>query len=373
LKLKGEKEKFYTGPVQREYVLDEGDLVVAMTDLTQNAPILGSAATIPESGRFLHNQRLGKIVDLDTELATRDFVYYLFNSDQVRAQIRGSATGATVRHTAPGRIYDVRVALPPLPVQRRIAGILSAYDELIENCERRIRVLDEMARSLYHEWFVLFRYPGHEKVPLVESALGPIPKGWSTAAFGGLYETSSGGTPSRSHPEYFQDGRIDWVKSQELLDRFIVATEERITGEGLAASSAKIFPANTVLLALYGATIGRLAILSRDAATNQACCAVMPKTAPFGREFAFFTLLMNRARIIGLRLGAAQQNISQALVKTLECIRPADDVVARYTRCTAGVLEQVLNLQRRAANLRRTRELLLPRLLSGELSVEDVA
>jgi len=121
LKLKGDKEKHYTGEFPDEYLLRRGDLLVAMTDLTQNAPILGSPAFIPEDGRFLHNQRLGKIVNLKTDEALPEFVFYLFNMASVRDQIRGSASGATVRHTSPSRIYDVSVKFPPLPLQRRIA------------------------------------------------------------------------------------------------------------------------------------------------------------------------------------------------------------------------------------------------------------
>jgi type I restriction enzyme, S subunit len=264
-------------------------------------------------------------------------------------------------------LHMIPVRVPPLPVQRRIAGILSAYDELMENSQRRIRLLEAMARALYREWFVNFRFPGHEKHPRVASPLGHIPQGWEVTTFGELYNTGSGGTPSRTRPEYFENGTIDWVKSQELLDAFVLSTEERITERALKESSAKLFPANAVLIALYGATIGKLAILSRAAATNQACCAVLPKRPGFGREFAFLTLLLNRERIIGLRLGAAQQNISQVLLKNFECLKPAEELVRRFSEQTAPFFDGILTLQRQIQNLRRTRDLLLPRLLSGQI------
>jgi type I restriction enzyme S subunit len=112
------------------------------------------------SDRFLHNQRLGKIVNLDEANLDRGFLYYLFNSAKVRDQIKATATGATVKHTAPERIYAVEIELPSLPIQRKIAAILSAYDDLIDNHTRRIAILEEMAQSLYREWFVHFRFPG---------------------------------------------------------------------------------------------------------------------------------------------------------------------------------------------------------------------
>src|ERR1019366_4478535 len=98
-------------------------------------------------------------------------IYYLFNYKPVRQQIRASASGTKIRHTAPSRIADVKVRIPSLPIQERIGVILSAYDDLIENSQRRIRILETMARSLYREWFVNFRFPGHEKIKLITTVL----------------------------------------------------------------------------------------------------------------------------------------------------------------------------------------------------------
>ena len=282
-------------------------------------------------------------------------------------------TGVNVPHISGQQILDFAFTLPPLPLQWQIAGILSAYDKLMENSQRRIRILEAMARALYREWFVHFRFPGHEKVPRVASPLGDIPKGWEVTTFGVLYNTGSGGTPSRTRPEYFIDGTIDWVKSQELLDGFVLSTEERITERALEESSAKLFPANAVLIALYGATIGKLAILARAAATNQACCAILPKRAPFGREFAFLTLLLNRERIISLRLGAAQQNISQILLRNFECLKPTNELVRCFSEQVGPLFDGILMLQKKIQNLRRTRDLLLPRLLSGQMELASIS
>jgi type I restriction enzyme S subunit len=301
-----------------------------------------------------------------------EYFYYWLKANTYEILGRADEAGHGTKRLQTDRLLSLRVRLPPLSVQRRIAGILSAYDDLIENNQRRIKILEEMARSLYREWFVNFRFPGHEKVPLVDSPLGKIPQGWEVSTLGELYNTSSGGTPSRKHAEYFQDGTIHWVKSQELLDGFILSTEERITDEALENSSAKILPADTILIALYGATIGKLGILSMSAATNQACCAVLQKGAAFGREFAFLTLLLNRERIIGLRLGAAQQNISQILLRNFQCVKPSEGLVTQFSRCSAPVFDGLLTLQRQIQNLRRTRDLLLPRLLSGSIPLDNL-
>jgi len=349
----------------RRLLPKRGDVI-----LTREAP-LGDVGKIRTNDFIFLGQRLYHFRP-DPKKLDADFLLYALMAPDLQSQIRALGSGSTVEHMRLGDIPSLVIDIPTLPLQRRIAGILSAYDELIENNQRRIKILEEMARSLYREWFVHFRFPGHDKVKMVSSPLGPIPQGWEVTTFGNLYNTGSGGTPSRTRPDYFENGTIDWVKSQELLDRFILSTEERITEQALRESSAKLFQKDTVLIALYGATIGKLAILSQQASTNQACCAVIPKREPYGREFAFLTLLLTRERIIGLRLGAAQQNISQVLLRNFECLKPFDELVQRFSKEAAPFFDCILNLQLKTENLRRTRNLLLPRLLSGEVELNSM-
>ena len=269
-------------------------------------------------------------------------------------------------------IHKLPVTFPPLPIQRKIASILSAYDDLIENNTRRIAILEEMAQAIYREWFVNFRFPGHENVKLVDSTLGQIPEGWEVVTLKEMYPTSSGGTPSRKKEEYYNGGTINWVKTKELKDRFLWDTEEKITELGLQKSSAKIHPANTVLMAMYGATIGQLGILGSEAAVNQACCAFRVHDSEYGYPFIFLYCLYNRTDIIGLRAGAAQQNVSQDVIREIEIARPPVDLVRQFNDIVSPTLQQMFTLQKATANLRTTRDLLLPKLISGKLDVEDL-
>jgi type I restriction enzyme, S subunit len=142
LRLKGDNEKFYAGDFPSEYLLHEGDMLVVMTDLINRAPILGGSFLIPENNRFLHNQRLGLVQIADEQRIDKLFLYYLLNTYDYRAQVRGSASGATVRHTSPGRIKECKVRIPrEVGYQRRIGETLLAYDELIENNRRRMALL----------------------------------------------------------------------------------------------------------------------------------------------------------------------------------------------------------------------------------------
>ena len=120
---------------------------------------------------------------------------------------------------------------------------------------------------------------------------------------------TSGGTPSRKKPEFYVNGTIGWVKTKELVDGFITSTEEVITEQAVAASSAKLLPSDTILLAMYGATVGMLGILSKEMTCNQACCALLVKPE-FDRDFLFYQLLAHRKQLQGLATGAAQQNLS---------------------------------------------------------------
>ena len=160
------KDRWYTGDFPDEYVLCERDIIVAMTE--QGPGLLGSSAIVPEGNLYLHNQRLGLLTDLDESILDRRFTYYLFNTRDVRAQISSSASGTKVRHTSPGRIYRVRVRVPCVESQARIADTLSAYDDLIANSRRRIALLEQAARELYREWFIRLRFPGFESTRIVD-------------------------------------------------------------------------------------------------------------------------------------------------------------------------------------------------------------
>ena len=180
------KERFYAVEPPNDFVLQPGDLVIAMTE--QGEGLLGSSALIPKAGEYLHNQRIGLIENLDDQKLTKEFLFRLFNTRKVREQIRATASGTKVRHTAPKRIYAVPVNIPQVSVQRKITDILCAYDDLIENNRRRIALLEEAARLLYREWFVHFRFPGHERCKIIDG----IPEGWKSRTVGQIAELRYG-------------------------------------------------------------------------------------------------------------------------------------------------------------------------------------
>lgn len=328
-------------------------------------------AIIPEGFRGCLGRRLALIRPNMEKINTRFLFYYFFGAEWRKTISKYKISGATVDRIPLIAFPKFQISLPPLEVQRKIAAILSAYDDLIENNTRRIKILEEMAQMIYREWFVHFRFPGHEKVKMVDSPLGKIPEGWEVSKIENLYNTASGGTPSRKIDAYF-NGSINWIKTQELQDGFVFETDEKITETGLQNSSAKVFPMNSVIIAMYGATIGKLGILAEQASTNQACCALLQKHKAFGHAYGFLTLLERRKDIIGLRMGAAQQNISQVVIKNFQILSPSEQILEDFNNIVNPMFDLIRDLQRKNQNLRRTRDLLLPKLISGEVEVEDI-
>ena len=309
---------------------------------------------------------VGFIAD-QKEADVRFIKYYI---DTIKLSMQNVSKGTTQDNLSLDKLLTFDFLIPTLPTQRKIATILSAYDNLIENNMRRIKILEEIAQALYREWFVEFRFPGHETMKMVESELGMVPEEWEVKKLGELYRTSSGGTPSRKIAEYY-GGTINWVKTKELNDNFLFKTEEKITDVGLQKSSAKIFPENTVIMAMYGATIGKLAILSQPAAINQACCAIIKIDDLFQHHYIFSFLLVNREKIFSLGAGAAQQNISQTVIQKMKILKPSDKIMKMFTEFVAPNFEHIKLLQLKNDNLRSTRDMLLPNLISGEVGVDN--
>lgn len=176
---------------------------------------------------------------------------------------------------------------------------------------------------------------------------------WKKEPLGKICKTTSGGTPSRKNQSYYQNGTIPWVKSGELENNIITTSEEFITEEGLLNSSAKIFPAGTLLIALYGATIGKLAFLGIDAATNQAVCGVF-QNENVSLKYLYYYLLFQRPNLIKQGVGGAQPNISQTILKKLEISYP--DSITEQQRIVARIEELFSELDKAVDTLKTTKE-----------------
>ncbi|HLF96949.1 MAG TPA: restriction endonuclease subunit S [Methylococcaceae bacterium] len=244
---------------------------------------------------------------------------------------------------------NVEVPLPPLPVQQRIAGILSAYDELIENSQRRIKILESMARALYREWFVHFRFPGHEHHPRVTSPLGEIPQGWKVKMLGSIADISWGDT-STTKASYVEDGYAAYSASgmDGRLDHF---DYDRVG----------------IVLSAIGAQCGKTWLARGQWSCIKNTIRFWASSDTVSTEFLF---IATEGQDFWPRRGAAQPFISQGDAQRKEILIPDDLTMKNFSAFVADALKQVSVLESQIQNLRRARDLLLPRLLSGQIEVE---
>lgn len=353
--------------INEKYHIKKGDVLISLTGSHINQPnsMVGRSCRYYQEKELLLNQRAGKV--LQKENNDLSFLYYMFSLWAMKISITNRAYGAANQaNISPNDISNIKFHFPKYSVQKKIGFLLSRYDEAIENNSKRIKLLEQMAQNLYKEWFVRFRFPGWQNVEFENG----MPKGWKVEKLGNLYDTTSGGTPSREHEEYYQDGVYPWIKTGELKDQPIIDTEEKITEEALKHSSAKLFKKDSLIIAMYGATIGQLGINKMDATCNQACCVIKPKIdKTFGIYHLFNYFKENRDFIVGLGNGAAQQNLSQDLIKKLKVLNPSKEILKLFEEEETVFFEQIYILQKKNQNLSNQRDLLLPRLMSGKLEV----
>lgn len=291
--------------------------------------------------------------------------YYLLNPQFKTLMLSLASSGGTRNALTKGMIEEFEINVPQIEEQRRIAEILSALDEKIELNLEMNRTLEKIAQATFKHWFVDFQFPGFDG-ELVDG----LPKDWRIGEISDIYKTTSGGTPSRANGEFYQNGTVNWVKSKELNSGFVFDSEEKITETAVKNSSAKKLPRHSLLIAMYGATVGEYAILSSEATCNQAICAIIPnENYPFSYIFEYFKI--NKQSIINQASGSAQQNISQAVIQKQEIIIPPIEVVQKFHSTVSAIYDRAESNALVNQTLTQIRDSLLPKLMSGKIRVTE--
>jgi type I restriction enzyme S subunit len=276
--------------------------------------------------------------------------YFIANWDFVNLSNSGEG-GTRMPRADWNYLKQTRWTIPSPKEQTAIASVLSSLDDKIDLLYRQNATLEKMAETLFRQWFV-------------EEAK----EEWKDVELGSVVETTSGGTPSRTNIRFYENGTIHWVKSKELNGSFILETEEMITEEALRKSSAKILPVNSILIAMYGATVGEYAIIAKEMTCNQAVCALIPnKNYPY--TYLFLLIKHNREELINMAVGSAQQNISQLLIKqlsVLDCI----EQIERFNLVVEPLFIKIKSYHSQIRTLKALRDTLLLKLMSGEVKVE---
>ncbi|MDD4887266.1 MAG: restriction endonuclease subunit S [Thiomonas sp.] len=370
----GELDDWYLGPADEritERALEETSVKLFPANTVLMA-MYGDGNTITSMGMLRSpaatNQACSAMLVDEEKCDPRYFFYALKGRRDLLLKV---ASGGAQRNLSGKLIKEFRLPVPPLPIQQRIAGILSAYDELIENSQRRIKILETMARALYREWFVHFRFPGFENHPRVASPLGEIPQGWEAVAFTEIADVLSGGTPKTTTPEYW-DGEIPFFTPRDAPDCFYVEdADKHVTELGLSKCASQRYPPDTVFITARG-TVGKVALPSVPMAMNQSCYALRGKSG-ISQRFLFLMTLQQVEYLKTNTGGATFDTIIVDTFRRMDVAKPPHDLIAAFTLNVDAVFEQVNSLQRQIQNLRRTRDLLLPRLLSGQIDVATLA
>lgn len=352
---KEEKCKFFDGEIPADYVLKEGDFIVTMTDLSKTIDTLGYSALVPKSKRtYLHNQRIG-LVTFKSDECDRGYIYWLMRTREYQRSIANTSTGATVHHTSPKKIYDYDLEVPPLPIQHRIATILSRYDSLIENYQKQIKLLEEAAQRLYKEWFVDLHFPGHENTKIVDG----VPEGWEKKrlidlvdvqygyAFDGKLFNSSGEGMPILRIRNIPDGITSDYTTEEAQDCYIVHNGDIVVGmDG-------IFHINSWS--------------GGDAYLVQRACSFRPKEECM-KGFIFQAIQEPIKFFEKTLVGATVAHLGKKHIDSIELCIPKNFELykpfSKFYNQRQGLLSQIRLLT-------EARDRLLPKLMSGEINVES--
>lgn len=339
---------------------------------------VGGCGDVTLSPPYSWVTNLSIVLQLTDKLVDKKFLFYRLLSTTVRSLNTGSAQPQVII----ADLKEYRVQLPPLPTQRKIAGILSAYDDFIENNNRRIEILEEMARMLYREWFFKFRYPGHESDRFVESELGLIPQGWEVVKLGSYIKTQKG--YAFKSIWYQEEGR-KIVKVSNFTDDSISADNLVCVSEDVAKKYQKHqLSTDDIIVQTVGSwasnpssVVGKVIKVPptvNRALLNQNSVKVKPQK-PLSQEFLFYSIKNERfkSHVIGCAQGAASQaSITLEVIKDFKVLMPPQKYINLFREVIKPIWNLTSNLTLKNNNLRQTRDLLLPRLISGEIDVENL-
>ena len=372
----------------KKHTLFQGDLVIATVGShpTQPGSVVGRPGIVPQyvQGALL-NQNAVRIAPANNYL-DKKYLAYLGKSQFFRNYIIRHARGSAnqVRMSI-GLLKEMEVLLPPLPIQRKIAAILSAYDRLIENNTRRIEILEEMARSIYREWFVKFRFPGHEQVQMVDSELGLIPEGWEALPIDelikrGILEKNQDGNHGEKHPkstDYVASG-IPFIMAKDLSNNIIDLENCQFISYKQAQSLRVGFAKTGDVLLTHKATMGRVALVPQVekfiVLTPQVTYFRIKDYSLLNQAFLYCTFTSDRFQDIlsGQSDQSTRKFISITNQRNIKILYPSPSWINKFGEIIKDVLGLKESLYSKNANLRQTRDLLLPRLISGEIDVENL-
>ena len=346
-----------------KYIVKSGDVILS---------IVGTIGLTAIIGHSLNSANLTENCVKFTNLRGVDpnYLYYFLTSPLGQDEISKGIVGAVQPKLPIKNIQNISIPLPEIEAQRRIASILSSIDDKIELNRQINDNLEQQAEALYKSWFIDFEPFCEEK--FIESSLGSIPTGWKVGQLSDVCEIVGGGTPSKNHPEYYCERGIAWLTPKDLSvskSKFSSRGSEDITLEGYKNSSTKLMPRGTVLFSSR-APIGYISIATNEICTNQGFKSAVPGIA--GTGYLYYFLKANTDKIESKASGSTFKEASGALMKSLEIIIPADGILNQFEAELAPILNKQENIASEIQALTTLRDTLLPKLMSGELKINEI-
>ena len=330
-------------------------------------------------------------VRADTRKVYPKYLFAALRSEVVRSQIDNMHVGTMIPHFKKGDFDKLLIPMLDEQAQVAVGDFYFTLSERITLLRETNATLEAIAQALFKSWFVDFdpvRAKMEGRAPegmdeataalfpdaLEETELGPMPRGWRVGCVDDLCSViTNGGTPSRSKAQFWTGGTIPWFKTGEFSDGFLLQPNEFITKEALEGSSVKVLPKDAVLMAIYAApTVGRLGVLTEPATFNQACTGMVAKV-DVGPWFLYWTLFFGREWFNSRANGAAQQNISKAIVSAYRVVIPHDVILLAFNDVASSIHNRVRENAEQAQTLATLRDTLLPRLISGQLRVPEAS
>jgi type I restriction enzyme S subunit len=360
------KEKFYTTTFPDEYLHKRGDLIVAMTEQTEG--LLGSMAFVPEDGRYLHNQRIGKVTEVSGDICL-GFLYYAFRTQSIRDQLSNTASGSKVRHTSPDRIYDVLLSLPLVKDQEGIAAVLSALDARIDLNNRINAELEALAKTIYDYWFVQFDFPDASgrpykssggKMVWSESLKREIPSGWGAGVLSDIANITMGQSPAGESYNVQGKGTVFFQGSTDFGSR---SPEVRM----FTTSPSRMARDGDILVSVR-APVGTLNIADRDCCIGRGLAAMHSRNGSDGylyRVMSDFKQIFDRRSSEGTTFGS----ITKDDLFGLRVLIPDAQVLKSYTRMANDWTHLAAVRDKESRELTQLRDWLLPLLMNGQVRV----
>ena len=291
--------------------------------------------------------------------------FLFYNMRSRYKELRKLSDGHSSRGSLPKNILSlVNIDLLTIHQQKKIGKIFYDLDMKIENLQNQNKILEQMAQSIFKSWFVDFDGITEFK----DSELGKIPKEWKISKLGDECSLILGGTPSRLNDSYWKDGIVPWINSGKTNEFRIISPTEYITLEAVKKSATKLLPKKTSVLAITGATLGQISIIEIDTCTNQSVVGIVESDS-IPTEYIYFWLHHIINKIINYQTGGAQQHINKTNIHNTKILIPLQSILNNYKKLTCPIFDKISTTCFEIKNLIEIRDILLPKLLSGEIKV----